>query len=123
MLAEYLPGRDFFCQTLWRDGRLMLVKTCERISYFAAENTPSGVSSLYSLAKTVVDERERTERGGRSMGNEPGPLEKGESSTVLLKLIGRVDAMTAQYFTEALEALIAEYRPQMGGIERPIKDE
>jgi ATP-grasp domain len=57
MLAEYLPGRDFFCQTLWRNGRLVLVKTCERISYFGGENTPSGVSSLYSLAKTVVDER------------------------------------------------------------------
>lgn len=57
------------------------------------------------------------------MGNEPGPLEKGESSTVLLKLIGPVDAVTAQYFAEALEALIAEYRPQMGGIERPIKNE
>ena len=57
------------------------------------------------------------------MGNEPGPLEKGENSTVLLKLLGPVDAMTAQYFTEALEALIAEYRPRMGGIERPIKSE
>ena len=57
MLAEYLPGRDFFCQSLWRAGRLVLVKTCERVSYFGGENTPSGVSSLYSLAKTVVDER------------------------------------------------------------------
>ena len=57
MVAEYLPGRDFFCQSLWRDGRLVLVKTCERISYFGGENSPSGVSSLYSLAKTVVDER------------------------------------------------------------------
>src|SRR5262245_24039602 len=57
MLAEYLPGRDFFCQGLWDAGRLVLVKTCERISYFGGENSPSGVSSLYSLAKTVVDER------------------------------------------------------------------
>ena len=57
MVAEYLPGRDFFCQSLWKDGRLVLVKTCERISYFGGENSPSGVSSLYSLAKTVVDER------------------------------------------------------------------
>jgi glutathione synthase/RimK-type ligase-like ATP-grasp enzyme len=57
MVAEYLPGRDFFCQSLWRAGHLVLVKTCERISYFGGENTPSGVSSLYSLAKTVVDER------------------------------------------------------------------
>jgi biotin carboxylase len=55
MIAEYLPGRDFFCQSLWKDGRLVLVKTCERISYFGGENAPSGTSSLYSLAKTVVE--------------------------------------------------------------------
>jgi carbamoyl-phosphate synthase large subunit len=57
MLAEYLPGRDFLCQSLWHDGRLVLVKTFERLSYFGGENSPSGVSSLSSLAKTVVDER------------------------------------------------------------------
>ena len=53
MLAEYLPGRDYFCQTLWDRGRLVLVKTGERISYFGAENSPSSMNSLYSLAKTV----------------------------------------------------------------------
>lgn len=57
MLAEYLPGRDFFCQSLWKAGRLILVKSCERLAYFGGENSPSGVSSLYSLAKTVVDTR------------------------------------------------------------------
>jgi carbamoyl-phosphate synthase large subunit len=57
MLAEHLPGRDFLCQSLWRHGRLVLVKTFERISYFGGENSPSGVSSLSSLAKTVVDAR------------------------------------------------------------------
>jgi hypothetical protein len=57
MLAEYLPGRDFLCQSLWRDGRLVLVKTFERLSYFGGENSPSGASSLSSLAKTVVDLR------------------------------------------------------------------
>ena len=57
MLAEYLPGRDYLCQSLWRDGRLLLIKTFERISYFGGENSPSGVSSLSSLAKTVADDR------------------------------------------------------------------
>jgi carbamoyl-phosphate synthase large subunit len=57
MVAEYLPGRDYLCQSLWRKGRLVLVKTFERISYFGGENSPSGVSSLSSLAKTVVDDR------------------------------------------------------------------
>lgn len=56
-LCEYLPGRDFLCQGLWRDGTLIIVKTFERLAYFGGENSPSGTSSLSSLAKTVVDER------------------------------------------------------------------
>jgi len=56
-LSEYLPGRDFLCQSLWRDGSLVLVKTFERLSYFGGENSPSGVSSLSALAKTVVEPR------------------------------------------------------------------
>jgi carbamoyl-phosphate synthase large subunit len=52
-LCEYLPGRDFGCQSLWREGRLLLVKTFERISYFAAGGTLSGTSSVAALAKTV----------------------------------------------------------------------
>jgi carbamoyl-phosphate synthase large subunit len=56
-LSEYLPGRDFGCQTLWLDGRLVLVKTFERLAYFVGGGTPSGVSSVASLAKTVVEPR------------------------------------------------------------------
>src|SRR5438105_15709016 len=32
-LAEYLPGRDFACQSLWKDGRLVLMKTVERLAF------------------------------------------------------------------------------------------
>ena len=53
-LAEYLPGREILCQSLWDRGRLVLANTFERLSYFGAENIPSGVTSLSSLAKTVV---------------------------------------------------------------------
>jgi carbamoyl-phosphate synthase large subunit len=56
-LCEYLPGRDFGCQSLWRDGRLVLAKTFERLAYFAGESQPSGVSSVASLAKSVVEPR------------------------------------------------------------------
>jgi carbamoyl-phosphate synthase large subunit len=56
-LSEYLPGREILCQSLWRDGSLVLSNTFERISYFGADNIPSGVTSLSSLAKTVVDPR------------------------------------------------------------------
>jgi carbamoyl-phosphate synthase large subunit len=56
-LSEYLPGRDFMCMSLWRDGRMVLVTTFEKLSYFGGEAHPSGTSSLSSLAKTVVDPR------------------------------------------------------------------
>jgi carbamoyl-phosphate synthase large subunit len=36
---------------------MILCATFERLSYFGGENSPSGVSSLSSLAKTVVDDR------------------------------------------------------------------
>ena len=56
-LSEYLPGRDFACQSLWQDGRLILIKTVERLSYFGGGSQPSGVSSIAALAKTVVEPR------------------------------------------------------------------
>jgi carbamoyl-phosphate synthase large subunit len=56
-LSEYLPGRDFGAQSLWQDGRLVLLKTFERVSYFVQGGTPSGVSSAAALAKTVVEPR------------------------------------------------------------------
>jgi carbamoyl-phosphate synthase large subunit len=56
-LSEYLPGRDFACQSLWSEGRLMLIKTCERVSYYGGWNRASGVSSTPALAKTVRDPR------------------------------------------------------------------
>ncbi len=56
-LAEYLPGRDFACQSLWKNGDLVLIKTCERLSYFGGGSQPSGASSIAALAKTVVEPR------------------------------------------------------------------
>jgi carbamoyl-phosphate synthase large subunit len=56
-LSEYLPGRDFMCMSLWRNGQMVLVTTFEKLSYFGGESHPSGTSSLSSLAKTIVDHR------------------------------------------------------------------
>jgi carbamoyl-phosphate synthase large subunit len=53
-LSEYLPGRDFSCQSLWHDGALVLTKTFERVAPFGAE--PGG-TSVAALAKTVSDPR------------------------------------------------------------------
>lgn len=56
-ISEYLPGRDFACQSLWKDGKLILIKTVERLSYFGGWNRASGVSSIAALAKTVFEPR------------------------------------------------------------------
>jgi carbamoyl-phosphate synthase large subunit len=56
-LSEYLPGRDFGCQSLWKDGQLVLVKTYERLSYLGASSQPAEVSSVAALAKTVFEPR------------------------------------------------------------------
>jgi carbamoylphosphate synthase large subunit len=53
-LSEYLPGRHFIVQSVWRSGRLLLAQATEVLSYFAAGHNPSGVFSLSSLAKTVA---------------------------------------------------------------------
>ena len=55
-LSEYLPGRDVAAQTLWQEGRLVLVKTYERLTYLGASD-PMGVSSIAALSKTVVEPR------------------------------------------------------------------
>jgi carbamoyl-phosphate synthase large subunit len=56
-LSEYLPGRDFACQSLWKGGDLILVKTFERLSYVVAGSQAGRVSSVAALSKTVVDPR------------------------------------------------------------------
>jgi len=56
-LSEYLPGRDFFAQGLWKDGELVVIKTCERLSYFVVGGAPSGTSSASRLSKTIRDSR------------------------------------------------------------------
>jgi carbamoylphosphate synthase large subunit len=56
-LSEYLPGRDFSCQALWKDGTPILVKTLERLSYVSGGSNPSRTSSVAHLAKTVNEPR------------------------------------------------------------------
>jgi biotin carboxylase len=53
-LSEYLPGRDFSCQSLWREGSLVLTKTFERLAPFGAS---LGASSVAALMKTVNEPR------------------------------------------------------------------
>jgi glutathione synthase/RimK-type ligase-like ATP-grasp enzyme len=57
VLSEYLPGRDFGCQSVWKDGKLVLIKTYERLSYIGMGSQPAQVSSVAALAKTVVESK------------------------------------------------------------------
>jgi carbamoyl-phosphate synthase large subunit len=54
-LSEYLSGREILCQSLWRNGTLILANTFERLACFGADGVPSGVTSPSSLAKTIVE--------------------------------------------------------------------
>jgi biotin carboxylase len=56
-LAQYLPGRDFGCQSLWKGGRLVLIKTFERLSHVVRGSEASRVSSLAALTKMVHEPR------------------------------------------------------------------
>jgi carbamoyl-phosphate synthase large subunit len=67
-LSEYLPGRDFGVQSLWRQGRLILSKMSERLVYMD-NGSPSGVSSMPALAKTAFEPKvlEACERAVRAL--------------------------------------------------------
>jgi len=56
-LSEYLPGRDFACQSLWKDGRLVLIKTVERLARPGTESAAGGTSSIDALVKAVNEPR------------------------------------------------------------------
>jgi len=55
-ISEFLPGKDFACQSTWKEGSLILMKAAERLSYIEAASRPSNMSSSPELAKTVYDE-------------------------------------------------------------------
>lgn len=56
-LSEFLPGRDFACQSIWQDGKLLICKVCERIEYLFGRNMPSGTSSSPQFGRLVRDQR------------------------------------------------------------------
>jgi len=53
LLSEYLPGRDYAFQSVWKDGQLVLAKTCERVAYLFARLMPSGTSSTPQIGRLV----------------------------------------------------------------------
>jgi len=57
MVSEFLPGREFAFQSLWKDGELITSQARERLEYVFGNLSPSGQSSSPSVAVTVSDPR------------------------------------------------------------------
>jgi carbamoyl-phosphate synthase large subunit len=53
MVSEFLPGKEFAFQSLWRNGELVTSQARERLEYVFGHLTPSGQSSSPSVARTV----------------------------------------------------------------------
>jgi carbamoylphosphate synthase large subunit len=57
VLAEYLPGRDFVVQCLFKRGKPIIAKMFQRLSYLTLNAVASGVSSTAALSKMVYEPR------------------------------------------------------------------
>ncbi|WP_319541314.1 hypothetical protein [uncultured Pseudodesulfovibrio sp.] len=55
IISEFLPGRDYAFQSVWKDGRMVVGKMIERLQYFFGRNMLSGMSSSPSIARTLLD--------------------------------------------------------------------
>lgn len=53
MAAEFLPGKEFAFQSIWRDGEIVTSQARERLEYFFGHLMPSGQTSTPSVARTV----------------------------------------------------------------------
>lgn len=56
LVAQYLPGRNLACLLLFADGRVLKAACYERLEYFMAKTTLSGVTGNISQGRLVDDE-------------------------------------------------------------------
>jgi carbamoyl-phosphate synthase large subunit len=128
-LGEYLPGRHFIVQGLWRAGDLLRTETMEVLSYFAAGNNPSAVFSLSNLAKTIV-----APQALEIALDAVNAIEQKPSGTFIVELKERIDGtpciteINAGRFPAGVTALLAGggdnmvemfARAALGEVERP----
>jgi carbamoyl-phosphate synthase large subunit len=57
MISEFLPGKEYAFQSLWKNGEIITSQARERLEYVFGNLTVSGQSSSPSVAKTVHDNR------------------------------------------------------------------
>lgn len=53
MATEFLPGREFAFQSIWKNGELITSMARQRLEYFYGHLSPSGQTSTPSVAVTV----------------------------------------------------------------------
>jgi len=53
IVSEFLPGKEYAVQSLWKDGNLIVSQARERLEYLFGYLTPSGQTSSPSVAKTI----------------------------------------------------------------------
>ena len=56
IISEFLPGKEYAFQSLWKDGKLITSAARERIEYLFQARMPSGQSSTPTIAKSVHNE-------------------------------------------------------------------
>ena len=57
LLHEYLPGRNYNWSSVWYNGQLIVSACMERVEYYMARFSISGISGNIAEAKTVKDKR------------------------------------------------------------------
>ena len=57
MVAEFLPGKEYAFQSIWKDGEIITSQARERKEYVFGNLMPSGQSSSPSVAETVHNEQ------------------------------------------------------------------
>lgn len=56
-ISSFLPGKDYNVQTIWNNGKLVVAKMAERLSYYMGANRLSGMSSTPEIARTLRDDK------------------------------------------------------------------
>jgi len=54
-ISNFLPGRDYNFQSIWKSGQLIVGKLVERLTYYMGGNRLSGMSSTPEIARTLYD--------------------------------------------------------------------
>jgi len=57
MAQEYLPGRNLAWHSLWKNGKLIVCQSRERVEYIYPYLAPSGITGTPTVQRTVNDEK------------------------------------------------------------------